>query len=173
MSQRNSGIAALLMRAHQERAECGKPPAAKFPYYPRKRIWRGESLAVCEAQLPPGLVRKSTCRIHNRKDAALPTGSSAAVSWTSFHLPKLTPQVKIHDCAAPFPESCTRQQLSPVIASFQSRRLGLLARRIAVFKLRSRPLFALSCLLFLWQDLDDGLLCARTSRSPQSNRPSA
>lgn len=30
-------------------------PTAKFPYYPRKRIRRGESLAVCGAKLALGL----------------------------------------------------------------------------------------------------------------------
>lgn len=30
-------------------------PAAKFPYYLRKRIWRRGPLAVCGAELAPGL----------------------------------------------------------------------------------------------------------------------
>lgn len=128
----SGGRANARTRSAQNAVPAAGEPAAKFPYYPRKRIW-GRTLAA--AARASGL-RKSTCRIHNRKDANRQLGRGLV---DEFSPTALTPQVKIHGRAAPFPESCRRQQLSPVIASFQSRRL---ACRIAVFKLRS--LFALA-----------------------------
>lgn len=63
----SGGRANARTRSAQNAAPAASEPAAKFPYYPRKRIWGRAALAV--AARAPSL-RKSTCRIHNRKDAA-------------------------------------------------------------------------------------------------------
>lgn len=91
---------------------------AKFPYYPRKRIWEGGPrflpfLRGCSESLRAGYIIEK-----------MPPANRQLGRLDEFSPTKLTPQVKIHGRAAPFPESCARQQLSPVIASFQSRRLG-------------------------------------------------
>lgn len=96
--------------------------AAKFPYYPRKRIWEGSAAFLAAA---PRLVRASLRAGYIIEK--MPPANRQLGRLDEFSPTKLTPQVKIHGRAAPFPESCARQQLSPVIASFQSRRLGLLA----------------------------------------------
>lgn len=140
---------------------------AKFPYYPRKRIWekkRGEGpprLLPLRASLRAGYIIEK-----------MPPANRQLGRLDEFSPTKLTPQVKIHGRAAPFPESCARQQLSPVIASFQSRRLGLLAH--CSFQITICAL--IRCVLASWgkgQRDDDLTRLMRAPRSPRSNRPSA
>lgn len=139
LSQRNSGIAAAaLMRApgaHRMRLQLRASQRRNFLIIRVNVSGEGRllplrrALQVC-ANLRAGYI------IEKMPPANRQLGRGLV---DEFSPTALTPQVKIHGCAAPFPESCTRQQLSPVIASFQSRRL---ACRVAVFKLRSR--FALA-----------------------------
>lgn len=142
---------------------------AKFPYYPRKRIWEGGSAFLAAA---PRLQRKSPCRIHNRKDAA--RQQAARPPGRVFTYQTDTPSENTWSCSTiPGILRATTALTGYCIVSISPAGV---ASRIAVFKLRSAPLFA-ACLLRGgrgWGQLDDDLpRLMRAPRSPQSNRPSA
>lgn len=167
LSQRNSGIAAVLMRAHQERAECGSGGKLQRRNFLIIRVnvsgEGGGSLAVCGAPLAPGLCANLRAGYIIEKmppaNRQLGRGLLDEFSPTKTDTPSENTWLR---STIPGILHATTALTGYCVVSISPARL--LACRIAVFKLRSRPLFPCSCVCVFWQALDDGLLYARTSR---------